>query len=102
MKTIYGLLAALIISATAMAQPTPQEKNVLRRDLAKERNKRHEVARDVLRGEPGKAKADHRAAVAYHRKIHQDARQIHNNDAQRAEYRRARQHSYARRHHYRH
>ena len=96
MKRIYGLLAALIFTVTAMAQPTPHEKAVLHNDLAKERNSRHAVARDVLTGHPQRARANHRAAVAYHKKVHRDARIIHHNDVVRAK-----QRHYARKH-YRH
>lgn len=84
MKSIYGLLAALLVSVMAMAQPTPHEKAVLKHDLVKERNERHAVARNVLTGHPARARAHHRAAVAYHKKIHRDARVIHHNDVVRA------------------
>lgn len=97
MKKVYGLLAALIISAVAMAQATAHEKDVLRHDLAKERNKRNDVARDILHGQPERARADHRSAVAYHNQIHRDVRQVHRNDV-----RRARRPHYVRRHHYTH
>jgi len=94
MKSIYSLLAALLLAIAAMAQPTPREKAALKNDLAKERNARHAVARDVLTGHPQRAKANHRAAVAYHKKVHRDARIIHHNDAVRAK-----QRHYARKRH---
>ena len=53
---------ALFIGAAAMAQATPHEKAVVRNDIARESAKRHDVARDIFRGEPAKARADHRAA----------------------------------------
>ncbi len=93
MKTIYVLLSALLISTMSIAQATPHEKTVLKNDLVKERNARHAVARDVLTGHPKRAKAHHRAAVAYHKRIHRDARVIHHNDAVRAKKR-----HYARKH----
>ena len=98
MKRVYGLLAALIIGATAMAQATAHEKEVVRNDIARERNKRHEVARDILTGQPERARADHRAAVAYHERTHRDIRQVHHNSVRRARY----HPHYVRRHHYRH
>ena len=76
MKKVYFLLAALVISATMMAQGTPQERQDVKNDLAKERVKRHEVARDIFRGEPEKARADNRAAIAYHKEAHRDMRHI--------------------------
>ena len=86
MKKTFGLLLALITGAIAMAQPTPHEKEVVKNDLVKERNKRHEVARDIARGERGEARADHRAAVYYHKKAHRDIRQVHRNEAARRRY----------------
>ncbi|GAC1450208.1 MAG: hypothetical protein NVSMB7_12400 [Chitinophagaceae bacterium] len=77
MKKIYGLFAALIISATLLAQARPQEKKEIRNDLIKERDKRHEVAHDVLRGEPEKARADHRAALRYHEAAAREVEQEH-------------------------
>ncbi|MFT3937082.1 MAG: hypothetical protein QM726_25875 [Chitinophagaceae bacterium] len=98
MKKILGFVTALFISAMAMAQATPHEKEVLRNDVARERDKRHDVARDLFHGNPERAKEDHRAAVAYHKKAHRDARIIHHNAVRRAKAR-----HYARRHHhYRH
>ncbi|HTL07191.1 MAG TPA: hypothetical protein VL307_03000 [Chitinophagaceae bacterium] len=91
MKTMYCLLAAMLIYVAGMAQATPHEKAVLKNDIAKERARRHAVAKDVLTGQPARARADHRAAVAYHKKIHRDAKQIHQNDVNRA-----RQRHYAR------
>jgi hypothetical protein len=99
MKKVYFILAALAITAAVMAQATPAEKRDLRNDIAKERIKRHEVARDVLRGEPEKARADHNAAVAYHKDIHRDVRQIHHREAVRA---RNHPHVVVVRHHYYH
>jgi hypothetical protein len=99
MKRVYFILAAIAITVTAMAQPTPAEKRDLRNDIAKERTKRHEVARDVLRGEPEKARADHNAAIAYHKEIHRDVHQIHHREAVQA---RNRPHVVVVRHHYRH
>lgn len=93
------MLAALIIGATAFAQPTPAEKRDLKNDLAKERHKRHEVARDILLGEPGKARADNDAAIAYHREIHRDIHRIHQHDVERA---RNRPHVVVRHHYYHH
>ncbi len=86
MKKVLGLLAILFTSATMMAQGTPQQQRELKHDVIKEREKRHEVARDVLSGQPEKARADHDAAVAYHREIHQDTRQMHATDRNRAHY----------------
>lgn len=93
MKSICVLLAILLTSTISFAQATPHEKAVLKNDLVKERNARHAVARDVLTGHPKRAKAHHRAAVAYHKKIHQDAKAIHHNDVVRAKKR-----HYARKH----
>jgi hypothetical protein len=76
MKKVYFILAALFIGTSMMAQATPQEKRDLHNDLAKERSKRHEVAKDVLLGEPAKARADNRAAIAYHKDVHRDVRHI--------------------------
>ena len=80
---MYSLIVALIIGVVAMAQPTQHEKEVLKNDISKERVKQHETARDVFRGEPGKARADHNAAIAYHKKLHRDVRQMQHNDVQR-------------------
>lgn len=97
MKKVYGLLMALVIGAASMAQATPHEKAVVRNDIAREREKRHEVARDIIHGQPAEARADHRAAVAYHEKARRDARQIHPRQV-----RRTRFHPHPVRHHYRH
>jgi hypothetical protein len=83
MKKVYFLLAMLVISATIMAHGTPQDKQDLRNDLAKERVKRHDVAKDIFRGEPEKATADNRAAIAYHNAAHRDARHIEQIDRRR-------------------
>ncbi len=88
MKKVYGLLAALIISAAAMAQATPHEKQVVKKDLEKEHIHRSAVAKNVLRGRPGQARAQHRAAVAAHNKTKRDVKAIHDNDVQRAKQRR--------------
>ena len=87
MKRIFGLFTALLLATMAMAQATPHERAVIRHDMVKERNARHAVARDVLTGHPARARANHRAAVAYHKKIHRDARVIHHNDVVRAKHR---------------
>jgi type II secretory pathway component PulC len=84
MKKLLGLLAILVTGATAMAQGTPQQQRELKHDVIKEREKRHEVAKDVLRGQPDKARADHNAAVSYHKEIHQDTRQMRATDRNRA------------------
>jgi hypothetical protein len=91
MKKAFFMFVAFVFTLAAMAQ-TPAEKRDLHHDLAKERNKRHEVARDLARGNLGEAKADHRAAKAYHREVHQDVHNIHARQA-----RKARQHAYAHR-----
>ena len=95
MKKVYGLLLALFVGAAAMAQATPHEKAVVRNDVAREHEKRHEVARDIVHGQPAEARADHRAAVAYHKQLHRDVRQVHRNEVHRR-----RTHHYVR-HHYR-
>ncbi len=101
MKNAYSLLMALIICTAALAQPTPHEKEVLKNDLVRERDKRNDVARDIFRGDPEKARADHRVAVAYHKKIHRDIHQIHHNDVVRhARYHP--HHHYYKRHYHRH
>ena len=84
MKKLFGLLAILFISATVMAQGTPQQQRDLKHDLVKERQKRHDVAKDVLTGHPARARADHNAAVSYHKQIHRDANRIHETDRNRA------------------
>ncbi len=99
MKTVYFMLAALVISFTSVAQGTPQEKEALRNDVARENHKKAEVVKDVFRGEPAKARADNRAAITYHRRVHSDVHRIHQTDR-----RIARQHPHhvVVRHHYRH
>jgi len=89
------------MSAVAMAQPTPHEKEVLRNDLVKERDHRHAVARDLIQGRPERARANHRAAVAYHNRAHRDVRVIHAHDVQRARYRHPVRHHYRHPRHYR-
>lgn len=84
MKKVYGLLAALVISLASMAQATPHEKQVVKNDLEKERAHRDAVARNLLRGKPHQARAQHRAAVAAHRKTKRDIKAIHDNDVRRA------------------
>jgi hypothetical protein len=84
MKKVYGLLAALVIGTAAMAQATPQEKQVIKKDLEKEHIHRSAVAKNVLQGRPQQARAQHRAAVAAHKKTKRDAKAIHDNDVQRA------------------
>jgi hypothetical protein len=84
MKKIYGLLAALIISAAAMAQATPHERKVVDNDLKKEHIHRSAVAKNILRGRPQQARAEHHAAVASHKKTKRDIKVIHYNDEQRA------------------
>ncbi len=101
MKKVYGLLMALVIGAAAIAQATPHEKAVVRNDIAREREKRHEVARDILHGQPAEARADHRAAVAYHRQAHRDIRQIHHRQVRRY-HPHVRRHYVHRRHYPRH
>jgi len=86
MKKLLGLLAILFMGAGAMAQGTPREQRELKHDMIKEREKRHEVAKDVLRGEPNKARADNDAAIGYHKQIHQDTRQMHATDRRRTHY----------------
>jgi len=86
MKKLFVFLGILFTGAAAMAQGTPQQQRELKHDLVKEREKRHEVGKDILRGQPGKARADHNAAVAYHREIHRDADRIHETDHNRAGY----------------
>ena len=99
MKAIYFMMAALIISVTALAQGTPHQKEVLKNDIAKEGQKRAEVAKDVFHGEREKARIDNREAIAYHRKIHRDVHQIHQTDKRIA---RNHPHHVVVRHHYRH
>ncbi|MEO5684190.1 MAG: hypothetical protein ABIQ88_16230 [Chitinophagaceae bacterium] len=84
MKKIYGLLTALIISAAAMAQATPHEKEVVKKDVEKERVHRHAVAKNILKGKPKQVKAEHKAAVAYHKKTKRDIKTVHDNDVRRA------------------
>jgi len=96
MKKIYSLMLTFMIVAAAMAQTSQHEKAAIKNDLDYERIKRHEVARDLIRGEPGRARADNRAAVAYHRRAIAHAQQ-----ANRREVVVARHHPYVR-HHYRH
>ena len=86
MKRFLGLLAILFTSATMMGQGTPQQQRELKHDLVKEREKRHDVAKDVITGHPARARADHRAAVSYHNQIHRDANRIHEADRSRAQY----------------
>ena len=76
MKKVFFIVAALVFSSAMMAQATPQEKREVKNDLARERDKRHEVARDILNGEPAKARADNRAAIAYHKEAHRDMNHI--------------------------
>jgi len=100
MKKAFVLLALLFTGAATMAQGTPQQQRELKHDLIKEREKRHEVGKDILRGQPDKARADHNAAVAYHREIHHDADRIHESDRNRADYQaRHRPVKHHRRHH---
>jgi len=100
MKSIFILLATLVIGATAMAQSTAHERAVVKNDLDNERIKRHEVAHDLLRGQPEEARVHHRAAVAYHRRAVAHARQAQRREMIRHE----RYHGHHRhyvRHHYR-
>ena len=85
MKKLFLFLSIVFAGLASMAQASPREKAVLHSDMVKERNERHAVARNVLTGHPGRAKAHHRAAVAYHKRIHSDVATIHNNDVKRAE-----------------
>jgi len=87
MKKFFGLLAILFTSASLMAQGTPQQQQELKHDMVKERAKRHEVAKDILTGHPAKARADHNAAVSYHKQIHRDAHRIQQTDHNRADVR---------------
>ena len=98
MKKIYGLLMAVVIIAAAMGQATPHEKQAVKNDVVREREKRHDVARDIVHGNPERARADHQAAVYYHEKAHRDIRQVHHNEVVRRRYH---PHHYVR-HHYRH
>jgi hypothetical protein len=75
MKKLFFIVAGLVMVAGAKSQ-TGANKD-LHNDLVKERNKRHEVARDLAYGNTREARADHRAAVAYHRDAAQDARRVH-------------------------
>ena len=84
MKKFFGLVAILFTSAGLMAQGTPQQQQKLKHDMVKERAKRHEVAKDILTGHPAKARADHHAAVSYHKQIHRDAHRIQQTDRNRA------------------
>ena len=83
MKRVYFILAALIVGFAMRAQATPAEKQDLRNDMAKERVKRHEVAKDILTHQPEKARADNRAAIADHKEVHRDIRNIHENNRRR-------------------
>ena len=89
MKKVYGLLVAIIISAAAMAQATPHEKTGGKKRSRKERIHRDAVAKNLLRGRPHQAKAQHRAAVAAHKRTKRDLKTIHDNDVQRARRRRS-------------
>lgn len=100
MKKSFLFLSILFISAAAMAQATPHEKEVLKNDLVKERDHRHAVAKDVLEGRPGKARQDQRAAVGYHERVHRDVRAIHDRDVQRARQRHPSPHHYRRHYHH--
>jgi len=99
---------SVLFYAAAMAQATPHEKETLKNDLVRERAKRHEVAHDILTGQPEKARADHNAAVVYHKRIHRDLHQIHEHDVRRARYHPHHpphvyvRHHYKHRRHYRH
>jgi len=100
MKSIFILLATLVIGATTMAQSAAHERAVVKNDLDNERIKRHEVARDLLRGQPEEARIHHRAAAAYHRRAIAHARQAQRRDMIRHE-RYHRHHRHYVRHHYR-
>ncbi len=84
MKKVCVLLVTLIISAAAMAQATPHEKQVIKSDLEKERIHRDAVAGNLLRGRPHQAKAQHRAAVAAHKRTKRDLKAMHHNDMKHA------------------
>ncbi len=75
MKQLFFALAALVFAGTAIGQ-TEAQKRDLNKDLTRERVKRDEVARDLARGNVREARADHRAAVAAHKEVHRDARNI--------------------------
>jgi hypothetical protein len=85
MKKLIGLFTAIFFTVAAMAQPTPQEKNTIKKDLAKEKKHRDAVAKHIVTGQPRKAKAAHRAAVAAHKKTKRDAKAIRENDIKRHE-----------------
>ncbi len=96
MKTIILVFAALIAVHAITAQ-TPAERKDLQRDVARERSKRHAVARDLAHRNIAGAKADHRAAKSYHREVHRDVRNIHARQA-----RKARRHASAHKRHIQH
>jgi len=102
MKSIFILLATLVIGATAMAQSTAHERAVVKNDLDNERIKRHEVARDILLHRPEEARVHHRAAVAYHRRAMAHARQAERRDIMRHERHHPRHRHYVRHHYRRH
>jgi hypothetical protein len=84
MKKLITLFTALVITAAAMAQATPQEKKTVKKDLEREKLHRNAVAKNIFTGQPKKAKAAHRAAVAAHKKTRRDVKKIHDNDVRRA------------------
>jgi hypothetical protein len=83
MKKIVGLLPLLICSIGLLAQATPREKEQVKNDLVKEHNKRVDATKHALRGEPAAAKADHHAAVAYHKSAVSKTKAIHRRNVRR-------------------
>ena len=98
MKTII-LIFAVLVSALAVNAQTPAERRDLHRDLARERNKRHEVARDLAHGNVAEARADHRAAKTYHREVHRDVNSIHARQARKARHHALAHRRYVQHHH---
>ena len=82
MKQLILLAAALVFAGAAISQTAAQKRD-LNNDLTRERNKRNEVARDLARGNVREARADNRAAVAAHKEVHRDARNIRYHQARR-------------------
>jgi hypothetical protein len=82
MKKVFLIISGLVLGLAAMSQSV-SEKKELNNDLIKERNKRNEVAKDLAHGNFQEAKADHKAAVAYHKDIHRDINQLHQQQVRR-------------------
>lgn len=82
MKQLLLLATGLVFAGAVMSQ-TPAQKRDLNKDLNRERSKRDEVTRDLATGNVREARADHRAAVAAHREVHRDVRNIHDQQVRR-------------------